>query len=98
MVSSPPAKRKRQTGQQVEGAFEVEEVLGHKLVNHELRFFIKWKGYDQTHNTWEPMDNLVNCTVFRQFINSKFKALETVSGDFRAQHNVEYFFDFRIST
>lgn len=93
MVSTPPAKRKRPASKQVEGAFEVEDVLGHKLEDHVLRFFIKWKGYDKDHNTWEPMDNLVNCTVFREYINLKFISLETVTEnrDIRAQHHFDFF-------
>lgn len=82
MVSPPPAKPKRPqpASKQVEGAFAVEEVLGHKLEHdHEPRFFIKWKGYGDEDNTWEPIDNLVNCTVFREYINNKFKLLETVT-------------------
>lgn len=34
------------------------------------------KGFDDTHNTWEPPENLVNCTVFRDYVNQRFKSLE----------------------
>lgn len=27
-------------------------------------------------NTWEPLENLVHCTVFREYVNQKFKSLE----------------------
>lgn len=25
------------------------------------KYLIKWKGYDSTCNTWEPISNLYNC-------------------------------------
>ena len=58
------------------GTYEVESVLGFKLDKHEPVFNIKWKGFDFTYNTWEPLENLVSCTVFRDFIAQKFKSLE----------------------
>lgn len=78
MVSSPKRKRtsmviSSNTGG---GVYEVEEVIGYKLVASELKFFIKWKGYDNSYNTWEPLDNLVQCTVFREYVDEKFKSLE----------------------
>lgn len=77
MVSSPEAKRKRYSKckkQENCGVFEVEEVIGYRLVKSELRFFIKWKGFND--QTWEPTENLVHCSVFRDFVNEKFKSLE----------------------
>lgn len=77
MVSSPAAKRKRQSKGKQEiskEVYEVEEVIGLKLVKSELRFFIKWKGF--TDQTWEPIENLVHCSVFRDYVNEKFKSLE----------------------
>jgi hypothetical protein len=42
--------------------FEVEEVLSHKEVRSGKRmvkrYLIKWVGYGQEHNTWEPECNL----------------------------------------
>lgn len=58
------------------GTYEVEDIIGFKLIKSELQFFIKWKGFDASYNTWEPLDNLDNCTIFRAFVNQKFKSLE----------------------
>lgn len=57
--------------------FEVEEVIGYKLINNELNFFLKWKGFDQTHNSWEPLECLEKCTVFQEYVHNKFEAHET---------------------
>ena len=45
-----------------EGSFE-------KL--NSLRFRIKWLGYDETHNTWEPWKNLRKATALHQFLIAK---------------------------
>jgi transposase InsO family protein len=36
-----------------------------------LRFKIKWLGYDETHNTWEPWKNLRKTTALHQFLIAK---------------------------
>ena len=33
-----------------------------------LRFRIKWLGYNETHNTWEPWKNLRKTTALHQFL------------------------------
>ena len=38
--------------------YEVEKILGKRIENGSLQYFIKWKGYDESWNTWEPDDNL----------------------------------------
>lgn len=80
MVRSPEAKRKRLShatkSNKVEhsGVFEVEEVIAFKLVRSELKFLIKWRNFDD--QTWEPLENLAHCSLFREYVNEKFKLLE----------------------
>lgn len=47
---------------EVEGEeeYEVEEVLDSKLVGRGLRYLVKWKGYGEGNNSWEPAKNLEN--------------------------------------
>ena len=43
--------------------FEVENILDHKFdKNHRSQFLIRWKGYDEAHDTWEPESNLKNAS------------------------------------
>lgn len=39
---------------------QVKKILDHRRNprSGEEEFLIKWKGYDETHNTWEPFENL----------------------------------------
>lgn len=43
-----------------EEEYEVEAILRHKKVRGSLMYFIKWKGYPTSDNTWEPAYNLDN--------------------------------------
>ena len=41
--------------------FEIEAILTHcTYKNREMRYLIKWKGYDPSENMWEPESNLSN--------------------------------------
>ena len=47
---------------EVEGIpeYEVEEVLDSQLKRGKLKYLVKWSGYTNDHNTWEPELNLTN--------------------------------------
>ena len=51
-----------------EGAqiYEVEKILNHRWNGRKKRFEwrIKWKGYPDATNTWEPLENLVGASEF----------------------------------
>ena len=40
-----------------ETEYEVETILGQQG----QQYLVKWKGYDETESTWEPLKNLANC-------------------------------------
>jgi hypothetical protein len=41
-----------------EPEWEVEAILGSRRQRHQLQYFVKWKGYSDAHNTWEPEENI----------------------------------------
>jgi hypothetical protein len=48
------------------GEYEVEQILDMQRINNQPFYLIKWKGYDTSENTWEPIDNLINCQLLLQ--------------------------------
>ena len=40
--------------------YKVEEVLNSRLKQGKLEYLVKWSGYTDDHNTWEPKSNLDN--------------------------------------
>jgi hypothetical protein len=41
--------------------YKVEEILNHKQVSGKPYYLMKWKGYNTSENTWEPIKNLTGC-------------------------------------
>ena len=40
--------------------YKVKEILDYMKINSQSNYLIKWKEYNESENTWEPMKNL-NC-------------------------------------
>lgn len=40
--------------------YEVEKIIGKKLVSNKVFYKIKWKDYSFQESTWEPIENLTN--------------------------------------
>ncbi|KAK3204109.1 hypothetical protein GRF29_106g1840700 [Pseudopithomyces chartarum] len=41
--------------------YEVEDIKDLKTIRGQQRYLIKWKGWPEQYNTWEPKENLTNC-------------------------------------
>ena len=54
--------------------YEVERILGKKMISGTAHYLVKWKGYDTSELTWEPKTNLKNCTrMLQQFEEGRWK-------------------------
>lgn len=54
-----------------ENEYEVERILAHKFKKQMRYFFVKWKGYDSSQNSWEPETNLSCPRVLNEYLNLK---------------------------
>ena len=64
LLEPAPKNAKIQTDIEVEpdeGEYEVEEILDRRVKGRQEEYLIKWKGYDDSENTWEPRKHLRNC-------------------------------------
>uniref|UniRef100_A0A914PLG8 Chromo domain-containing protein n=1 Tax=Panagrolaimus davidi TaxID=227884 RepID=A0A914PLG8_9BILA len=78
-------KKKNINVQGNDESFVVEDIVGHRTardINFEefnqvwtysldvLAFRVKWQGYDVSENTWEPMEHLLYCRKFINYLNN----------------------------
>ncbi len=50
-----------------EEEYEVERVVDKKVKHGKVEYFIKWKGYPDNENTWEPKENLECGDLIKEF-------------------------------
>ena len=44
----------------IEKEYEVEKIIDKRIINDKIEYLIKWKGYSDFENTWEPIENMSN--------------------------------------
>jgi hypothetical protein len=59
--------------EETENEYEVENVLSMKRVSGKPHYLVKWKGYDTSENTWEPIENLTDCRQLVQQYHQQVK-------------------------
>ncbi len=57
--------------------YVVEKIIDKKIKRGHLQYLVKWAGYPDSENTWEPLPNLKNCFyAIEKYENSVTKKLE----------------------
>ncbi|XP_002740612.1 chromobox protein homolog 3-like isoform X1 [Saccoglossus kowalevskii] len=79
--SKAKAKRKEDdivlAEEEEEEEYQVEKVVDKKVNKHgKIEYLLKWKGYSDAENTWEPKDNL-DCPDLISEFETKLKDKET---------------------
>src|ERR1700682_1264598 len=58
--------------------WEVEEVLDSRRHRRKLQYLIKWKGYSNAHNSWEPKENVNVPELLKAFLRRHPQAIRTI--------------------
>ena len=52
--------------------YEVEDILDGKQIKGKWQFLVSWKGYSAKENSWEPEENILNCTNLIEDFKKRF--------------------------
>lgn len=59
---------KKQRKKRSDALFNVDAILDYRMNNNVSELLVKWEGYADSFNTWEPYVNLTNNTIAIRYI------------------------------
>ncbi|KAJ7961813.1 Chromo domain-containing protein LHP1 [Quillaja saponaria] len=57
-----------------EGFYEIEAIRRKRVRKSVLQYLIKWRGWPEAANTWEPLENLQGCSDFVEAFEESLKS------------------------
>ena len=90
--------RGKREAEEREGEYEVEAILDKKVTrggtgvksSGVARYLVKWKNYDDTHNSWEREENLRGCGGLVRAFERKLDVREAAERGLRRSKRVQW--------
>ncbi|KAG0549743.1 hypothetical protein BDA96_01G280800 [Sorghum bicolor] len=57
-----------------EGFYEIEAIRRRRLRRGQLQYLVKWRGWPESANTWEPLENLKACSDIVDAFNKRSRS------------------------
>lgn len=61
--------------------YQVEKIVKHRIHGGQPQFLIKWAGFPDSHNSWEPRENILDDRVFKQYFQTCPRAKRLLNED-----------------
>ena len=81
LLEKAPQNAKQQLDIEVyEEEYEPERIIDKQVIDGEVKYLIKWKGYNDAENTWEPAKHLKNCPRLLRQYHQKIRQQLSITG------------------
>lgn len=87
-------KRAKQKKEQVDQEYAVEKIIDKRIRNGVTEYYLSWKGFPASENTWEPVRNLdcpdlIQAFEAREKRTKEYKKTKSLEGPGRSSSNHE---------